>query len=136
MRIIQKMKPPISQESLELILKSLPEAERGKLDYHPLIKGDIAERVKQYIDSSESCSFVQASPDHSGAEMSSKLQQSTEETECDTAHTVCTMGGRKGPLSTAHKEEEKRQFDVLLEFCQERGMILNKELVERGIGLL
>ena len=131
MHIIQKMKPPVSQESLELILKSLPEAEGGKLDYHLLIKGDLAEHVKQYIDSNELC-IAQASLDHNATEMSSQVQQSAEETECDTAHAICTMSGSKGPLSTAYKEEERRQFEVLLEFCREKGIVLNKELVEKG----
>ena len=126
--ILLKMKPPISHECLELVLKSLPSVEGGRLDYQPLVRGDIIEFVNQYLDSSDSYAIQHCN----SVSRSGELQVSTE-AEHDTAQAVCTMTGDRGTLSTAHKEEEKKHFEILLEFCRERGIVLNKELVEKGI---
>ena len=129
--VIQKMKPPISQESLELVLKSLPEVERGRVDYQPLIKGNIVKCVKQYtqlhVHFADSTS--QALPDHSFTE---KSNQSIEMQENEDPKPQGTMSGDRGILSTAYKEEEHRQFEILLEFCREQEIVLNQELLEKG----
>ena len=126
--VIQKMKPPISQECLKLMLRSLPEVERGRLDYRPLIKGDFIECVKRYLDSND----VIADCSTTNQGKSDEMLKAKTEAECETTQPICTLSGDRGTLSTAHKEEEKRQFEILLKFCQERGIVLNKELVERG----
>lgn len=127
--ILLKMRPPISHDCLECILKSLPSFEDGRLDYQPLVRGDIVQLVTRYLESSESFAVQDCS-----SVRSSELQVSTEtQSDSGTAQVTCTMTGDRGTLSTAHKAEEKRQFEILLEFCQERGIVLNKELVEKGI---
>ena len=47
--------------------------------------------------------------------------------------TTTTMGGDRGALATAYKDEEKRQFEVLLGFCRERGIVLDTQLLEKGV---
>lgn len=133
--IIQKMKPPISQESLELILMSLPEVEGRRLDYRPLVKGDIVQYAKQYLDSNDN--YVQALLKHSKTTEKSipSIESVQHSSETEYSKAQATMGGNRGALSTAYKEEEQRQFEVLLDFCKEIGILLNKELVEKGTRL-
>ena len=50
-----KMWQSISQESLELVIKSLPLCEDGMIDYRPLLKGGLTECVEKYFECSESC---------------------------------------------------------------------------------
>ena len=131
--IIHKMKPPICQDSLNVILKSLPasETEDGKLDYRPLIKGSIVKCVEDYLKSIES--FADVRQDCSTTD---NVQHSIQTGSDAEAKTTCTMSGKRGELATAYKDEERKQFEILLEFCQERGIILNKELVEKGIACI
>lgn len=130
--VIQKMKPPISQESLELVLKSLPEVERGRLDYRPLIKGDIVQSVKQHTQLQFTDSTPQALPDHSLTEKSNQSIEIPENRDPKCSKSQGTMSGDRGTLSTAYKEEEHRQFEILLEFCREQEIVLNQELLEKG----
>ena len=126
--IIHKMRPPISRDSLDLILRSLPSAagEERRIDYQPLIKGDMVKYVEEYLSSSDSYAEVRSDFSSSTGDVKPGKQ-----TECDTAATG-TMGRERGALSTAYKEEERRQFEILLEFCRERGIVLNKEITEKG----
>lgn len=129
--ILHKMRPPICQDSLNVILKSLPPpaTEDGKLvDYQPLIKGSIVKYVKEYLKSIDS--FADIRQDCSATD---NIQHSIQTGNDEGAKTTCTMSGERGELATAYKDEERRQFENLLEFCRERGIILNKELVEKGI---
>lgn len=131
--VIQKTKPPISEESLKLVLKSLPEVEGGRLDYRPLVKGDIVQCVKQYTH----LEIVDSKPHQALPDLPEKCSQTSEvqqtfEPKCSIAQGTTTMSGDRGTLSTAYKEEEQRQFEILLEFCRESGIVLNQELLEKG----
>lgn len=130
--VIQKMKPPVGQESLEIVLKSLPEVERGRLDYRPLIKGDIVQCVEQYTHLHFTDSTLQALPDHSFTEKSNQSIEVQENEDSKCSKPQGTMSGDRGALSTAYKEEEHRQFEILLEFCREQEIVLNQELLEKG----
>lgn len=130
--VIQKMKPQISQESLEIVLKSLPEVERGRVDYRPLIKGDIVQCVEQYTHLHFTDSTPQALPDHSSTEKSNQSIEIHENEDPKCSKPQGTMSGDRGALSTAYKEEEQRQFEILLEFCREQEIVLNQELLEKG----
>ena len=44
-----------------------------------------------------------------------------------------TMEGAHGTLMTGCKREQVKQFDALLEYCRSEGVVLNRELVERGM---
>ena len=120
-----KMWPSISQESLELVIKSLPLCEDGMIDYRPLLKGGLTECVEKYFERSESSLMVTAD---SATITDNEVLPSSEGPD-----TTTTMGGDRGALSTAHKDEEKRQFEVLLGFCRERGIVLDTQLLEKGV---
>ena len=128
-QVIHKMRPVVRQETLDIILESLPTVEGGKLDYRPLVRGDVVQCIRSYLDAKES-----STSDHSVSVTEKSTQsivlQQNSAAESDTTQT--TMGGERGTLSTAYKEEEQRQFEALLQFCRETGIILNKELAEKG----
>ena len=44
-----------------------------------------------------------------------------------------TLGGRHGDLAETYKQEEIRQFDSLISYCKDHGIILDKSLAEKGI---
>ena len=126
--ILRKICPSISQESLELILKGLPVAEDGMIDYRPLLKGDILECVEEYFENERS--LVAPAVD------STTTAQTLALPSLETLETHCTMSGDRGALATAYKDEERRQFEVLLEFCRERGIVLDRKILEKGMQVM
>ena len=120
--VLQKMCPCISQESMELILKGQV-GEDGTIDYRPLLKGGLLQCVENYFEMEKSL-IVSAVDSTTAAEK--------EVVPTDTVEAQCTMSGERGALATAYKDEERRQFEVLLKFCRERGIILDRQLLEKG----
>ena len=115
-QIIKKMKPSFCHTTLDFILSHLPVVE-GKLDYQPLFNGDIIHSIKAYF----------------SAQDGSRSSKSTSVEEISHTYVAqSTMEGEKGTLSTEHKEEEFRQFEVLLEFCKENDLPLNEAFAEKG----
>lgn len=121
--VLLKMCPSVSQDSLEMILKGLQASEDGTVDYRPLLKGGLQHCVEKYFESERSL-LATAIDSTDSAEK--------EVVPTETVKTLCTMSGERGELATAYKDEERRQFEVLLEFCQERGIILDRQLLEKG----
>jgi hypothetical protein len=118
--VLLKMCPCISQESMELILKGLQVGEDGTIDYRPLLKGGLLQCIEKYFEMERSL-IVSAVDSTTAAEK-----------EAVPTDTRCTMSGERGALATAYKDSERQQFEVLLEFCRERGIILDTQLLEKG----
>ena len=122
--ILHRICPAVSQDTLEYILKSLPVVENGMIDYRPLLKGGLTQCLEKYFD--RSASSLVAGTDSATTAENEVLSDS------ETPGVVCTMDGERGALATSYKDKEKRQFDILLKFCRERGIVLNRELLEKG----
>ena len=121
--VFLKICPSLSQESMELILKGLQVDNEGTIDYRPLLKGGLLQSVEKYFETERS--LVVGAVDSTTAAEKKVVP-------VETAETRGTMKGARGALATAYKDEEGRQFEVLLEFCRERGIVLDKQLLEKG----
>ena len=129
--VIRKMRPPITQDALDFILNCLPSVRDGKLDYRPLINGDILQHVEDYFKS------INERRDEDN------VYQSTEKIDSESidGDSSCqeergsrrsTLGEKLGHLCVEYQEEELKQFEALLDFCKERGITLDENLLNRG----
>ena len=132
--VLQKMRPPVSQEALECILKCLPQTKEGKLDYLPLVNGSILQCVEEYFNTSGGDSGITTGVAESGESITSQANTERETPDIDplSQGLKSTMGGERGRLSTAYKEEEIKQFEVLMEFCRENNIVFDEKFVEKG----
>ena len=130
--VIKKMRPPITQDAVDFILNCLPLVKDGKLDYRPLINGDILQHVEDYFESinqgrdennvSQSIDKI----DKESIDVDSSCPKEGDETR------KSTLGEKLGHLCVEYQEEEVKQFEALLDFCKERGITLDENLLNRG----
>lgn len=130
--VLKKMRPPVSQEALEFILTCLPQTKEGKLEYLPLVNGSIRQYVEDYFNASGGNSGSTTGVAESSKSVTSQTDTERESPDPLSQGLKSTMGGERGRLSTAYKEEEIEQFEALMEFCRENNIVFDEKFAEKG----
>ena len=133
--IVDKLRAPISQDALEILLTAT--TQDNQLDYRMLLSGSLWKAVNDHFQNREEESAVSAA---SMSENSSKELQDLQATDSkDVLRTSqrqlapSTMDGQNGELSDAYKLAELKQFDALITYCKDNGIILNYDTAEKGM---
>ena len=129
--VINKLKIPLSQAAIELLLKVLVIDDDGHLNYQQLLNGEILRMVDSYFQR-ESASNERTTDSQKDREV---FVSSSEEELAHLNKPVVgsTLSGEKGTLADAYKEEELRQFKALVECCKKNGIVLDWHLAEKGM---
>ena len=128
LNILSKMKIQLSQQTIE-ILSDILEVDGGLVRYDELLQGGILRKVIGSFQQLDSEWIPQKSANSIACSISSDntLLQLEKQTS------PSTMDGKNGILADEYKLEELKRFTSLLEFCKERGIILDQKLAEKGM---
>ena len=133
--IVDKLRAPISQDALEILLSAT--TQDNQLDYRILLSGSLWKAVNDHFQQREVEDAVSTA---SMSKNSSKELQDLQATDTkDVSGTSqrqlapSTMDGQNGELSDAYKLAELRQFDALVAYCKDNGIILNYDTAEKGM---
>ncbi len=130
--VLNKIKAPLSQSVIEILLQVLEISDNGLLDYQQLINGSILVVIEEHFKSLESKLFVEDETD--------KMEPVTSEdvwiaraADLEKKHGAPgTLTGEHGIKAEHYKQEEVMQFSKLIKYCEENGIILNWKLAEKG----
>lgn len=128
--ILNKMKIQMSEQTIEVLLDIL-DIDDGLLRYDKLLKGGILRKVKGRFQQLH----VDSKQIHKKKEHSIACNISLENTllQLEKQRSLCTMGQKNGILANEYKQEELKQFTSLLDFCKERGIVLDWKMAEKGM---
>ena len=129
--IFSKMKIPVSQATIELMLDVLVIDDHGLLNYNQLLNGEVLRKVEEHFQQydfklTEDETVNPVIKESFSGDISTLL-------ELDKHEAPSTMGGRNGALADEWKQEELKQFTLLIDYCKENGIILDWKLAEKGI---
>ena len=127
--ILRKMKAPISETCVSTFLDALPRVKTGRIDYRILLNGLLGELLQKHfkaVDEKEG-ETAAGEADHERVDESESEVLSLEK------HTAqSTLDGASGEMADEYKQEELRQFQKLIAYCKEHGIVLDWSLAETG----
>ena len=127
LNIFNKMKIQLSQETIEVLLDTL-EVDDGLLRYNEFLKGEILRRVKRSFQQQDS-KWI-----HNKMAQSIAGNTSRDSTLLQLGkQSLSTMDEKNGMLSNEYKQEELKQFALLLDFCKGKGITLDWKMAEKGM---
>ena len=136
--IMDKLRVPISQAAMEVVLTAIRTTKNSQLDYRVLLNGSLLKIVSDYLQRTEVEITVStaAASEHSGQELQVHGEAQAMDTNghCDQQRclTPSTMDGENGKLSDDYKQEELRQFNALITYCKDNGIVLSCDSAKKG----
>ncbi len=134
LNVFSKIKAPLSQAALEILLQVLEITEEGVFDYQQLVNGSVLKGVDEHFKRREAKLIV---------EDEIKKEESVSATEdvwvMKTADlekkygAPSTLTGEHGIKADIHKQEEVKQFSKLINYCKDNGIVLNWQIAEKGM---
>lgn len=131
--VLNKIKAPLSQSVIEILLQVLEITDNGLLDYQQLINGSISVVIEEHFESLESkLLFVEDETDKMEP-VTSEDVWITRAADLEKKHRAPgTLTGEHGTKAEHYKQEEVMQFSKLIKYCKENGIILNWQMAEKG----
>ena len=126
--ILNKLKIPVSQATLELLLDILEIGDSGLINYSQLLDGVLVKKVENHF---QRRSFVGSNPnpEYDGTSIDGASEVHV---PLKRYNTPSSMDGKNGTLAGEIREEELKQFNSLIAFCKENEIVLDWKLAEKG----
>ncbi len=135
LNVFSKIKAPLSQAILEILLQVLNINQEGVFDYQQLINGSVLKGVDELFKKQEAELITKL-------EEESKREKPVSATEDVWVKKTADLEKKYGALSTLtgehgmkvdiNKQEEVSQFSKLINYCKENGIVLNWQIAEKG----
>ena len=126
--ILSKMKIQVSQQTIQVLLDIL-ETDGGFLRHDELLKGGILRKVTRH--------FQQNDPEWIHKESANSIAGNTSGNDTllqlQKQKSLGTTDEKTGILANEYKQEELKQFTLLLDFCKGKGITLDWKLAEKGM---
>lgn len=129
--VMNKLKAPLSQAAIEILLQVLDIREDGLLDYQQLINGCVLRAVEEHFKRLEEELIVEEVDEVLPASSEDLWKMKTADLEKKHSN-PSTLTGKHGVMVQDYKQEEIKQFSKLIEYCKENGIVLNWQVAERG----
>ena len=134
--IMNKMKAPLSQAATEILLQVLDIRDDGHMDYQQLMNGGILRAVEQHFQQLEAGIAVDDEAEHLVDTSLSDNVWSMKAADMEKKHGApSTLLGCNGILADQYKQEEVKQFSLLINHCKDNGILLNWQVAEKGTWL-
>jgi len=130
--ILTKLKAPLSQSGIEILLQIFEIRDDGLLDYQQVVNGNILSGVIKHFERLES---ELVSKDVQGPVCcdDSEDEWTMKAADVERKHGApSTLSSEHGALADCYKQEEVKQFSQLINYCKENGIALNWQVAERG----
>ena len=126
--ILSKMTIQMSQQTIEVLLDIL-EIDGGLLRHDELLKGGILRKATRH--------FQQNDPEwirkKSANSIAGNISSDDTLLQLEKQKILSTMDEKNGILADEYKQEELKQFTLLLDFCKGKGITLDWKLAEKGM---
>lgn len=130
--ILEKIKTPLSQETVEILLQVLDIQSDGHMDYYQLLNGRIMKAIEEHFKQLEANLHADDKIHHSLEKVSSDISaMSTMDLEKKYG-APSTLLGCAGTFVEDYKHEEVKQFSLLIDYCKENGIFLDCQVAEKG----
>lgn len=131
--IMDKLRVPISQAAMEVVLTAIRTTKDSQLDYRVLLNGSLLKTVSDYFQRTE-VEITVSTAAASELQVHGEAQAMDTNGHCDQQRhlTPSTMDGENGKLSDDYKQEELRQFNALITYCKDNGIVLSCDSAEKG----
>lgn len=131
--VMNKMKAPLSQAATEILLQVLDIRDDGHMDYQQLMNGGILRAVEDHFQQLEADMAADDEPEHSVETSSSDNVWTMKAADLEKKHGApSTLLGCNGIHADQYKQEEVKQFSLLINHCKDNGILLNWQLAEKG----
>ena len=135
--IMDKLKVPISQAAMEVVLTAVHTTKDGQLDYRILLNGSLLKTVDDHFQCTEVEITISTADEHLGQELQGEEEAQAMDTngphDLQRHLPPSTMDGENGRLSDDYKQDELRQFNALTAYCKAKGIVLSCDSAEKGI---
>ena len=137
--ILAKLRVPVSQSAIELLITAVGMTEDGRIAYKMLLSGGLVKLVEAYFQKIDVEITVGSATECAESTHKSLSRTPTSDVSGEGGSDIhqkyaapSTLGGETGKLADAYKQEELRQFNALITYCQEKGIVLTTDLAEKG----
>lgn len=131
LNILSKLNIQTSHATVEVLLNVLVVSDNGLVNYSQLLRGGILRRVREYFQqlASEPTYHEKFNP----VDEESSIDDISTQLQLEKYNTPSSMSGRNGILADETREEELKQFTLLIDYCRDNGVILDWKLAEQGM---
>ena len=126
--ILSKLKIPVSQATTELLLDILEIDDNGLLNYSQLLNGMLLKKVEDHFKRHSFELIENNSSNAVDCDDKGSLKMPFEK-----YNVPSSMDGKNGALAGKFKQDELKQFNSLIAYCEENGIVLDWKLAEKGI---
>ena len=125
--IFNELKIPLSQAASELLIGILEIDSDGLLKYDQLLSGKILQQAEDYFERFDTELM------HENVVQNTCSGDMSTEFQLKEYIAPSSMTGKSGIIADKHVQDELKQFNSLIDYCKENGIMLHRRLAEKGM---